>query len=38
MTQIDYRDFDRDIWEKELEDFVPPDSLRHARPHVVGGA
>ena len=23
MTKIDYRDFDRDIWEKELEDFVP---------------
>ena len=23
MAMIDYRDFDRDIWEKELEDFVP---------------
>ena len=23
MGTIDYRDFDRDIWEKELEDFVP---------------
>ena len=23
MGKLDYRDFDRDIWEKELEDFVP---------------
>ena len=23
MEKIDYRDFDRDIWERELEDFVP---------------
>ena len=23
MGTIDYRDFDRDIWERELEDFVP---------------
>ncbi len=23
MSAIDYRDFDRDIWEQELEDFVP---------------
>ena len=24
MTNIDYREFDRQIWEEELEDFVPP--------------
>ncbi len=23
MTNIDYREFDRQIWEEELEDFVP---------------
>ncbi|MFH1569618.1 MAG: amidohydrolase family protein, partial [Gemmatimonadota bacterium] len=24
MADIDYRDFDRDLWERELEGFVPP--------------
>ena len=24
MAEFEYLDFDREIWEKELEDFVPP--------------
>ena len=35
MTTFTYQDFDRQLWERELEDFVPAHGLRHAHAHVV---